>query len=108
MLFGTLDEWLSQWSAKPCTAVRIRQVPQNLLLLEVFYFIDMADNFLEKRQEQYRNYVAKGVRKQSLSLAHIMKKSRSCRGYDTLYKVREDQLRRIIAVNTLIPSSRNA
>ena len=26
---GTLDEWLSQWSAKPCTAVRIRQVPQK-------------------------------------------------------------------------------
>ena len=26
---GTLDEWLSQWSAKPCTAVRIRQVPQR-------------------------------------------------------------------------------
>ena len=26
--YGTLDEWLSQRSAKPCTAVRIRQVPQ--------------------------------------------------------------------------------
>ena len=26
--FGTLDEWLSQRSAKPRTAVRIRQVPQ--------------------------------------------------------------------------------
>ena len=26
---GTLDEWLSQRSAKPCTAVRIRQVPQR-------------------------------------------------------------------------------
>ena len=26
---GALDEWLSQWSAKPCTAVRIRQAPQN-------------------------------------------------------------------------------
>ena len=25
---GTLDEWLSQRSAKPRTAVRIRQVPQ--------------------------------------------------------------------------------
>ena len=28
--FGTLDEWLSQRSAKPCTAVRIRQVPQKV------------------------------------------------------------------------------
>ena len=25
---GSLDEWLSQRSAKPCTAVRIRQEPQ--------------------------------------------------------------------------------
>ena len=28
---GSLDEWLSQRSAKPCTAVRIRQEPQSLL-----------------------------------------------------------------------------
>ena len=27
---GSLDEWLSQRSAKPCTAVRIRQEPQGL------------------------------------------------------------------------------
>ena len=26
---GSLDEWLSQRSAKPCTAVRIRQEPLN-------------------------------------------------------------------------------
>ena len=26
---GSLDEWLSQRSAKPCTAVRIRQEPPN-------------------------------------------------------------------------------
>ncbi len=28
LLNGSLDEWLSQWSAKPSTAVRIRQEPQ--------------------------------------------------------------------------------
>ena len=28
---GSLDEWLSQRSAKPCTAVRIRQEPRTLL-----------------------------------------------------------------------------
>ena len=28
---GSLDEWLSQRSAKPCTAVRIRQEPQKKL-----------------------------------------------------------------------------
>ena len=27
--FGALDEWLSQRSAKPSTAVRIRQAPQR-------------------------------------------------------------------------------
>ena len=30
--FGALDEWLSQRSAKPSTAVRIRQAPLNLSL----------------------------------------------------------------------------
>ena len=29
---GALDEWLSQRSAKPSTAVRIRQAPQKQLL----------------------------------------------------------------------------
>ena len=28
---GSLDEWLSQRSAKPCTAVRIRQEPPESL-----------------------------------------------------------------------------
>ena len=28
---GSLDEWLSQRSAKPCTAVRIRQEPHEAL-----------------------------------------------------------------------------
>ena len=27
---GSLDEWLSQRSAKPCTAVRIRQEPHKI------------------------------------------------------------------------------
>ena len=35
MFQGSLDEWLSQRSAKPCTAVRIRQEPRynNVALL---------------------------------------------------------------------------
>ena len=38
---GSLDEWLSQRSAKPCTAVRIRQEPQKSLLnfQEAFLFV---------------------------------------------------------------------
>ena len=35
---GTLDEWLSQRSAKPCTAVRIRQVPLESLNIEALLF----------------------------------------------------------------------
>lgn len=108
---GTLDEWLSQWSAKPCTAVRIRQVPLKSTsdFSEVFSFgyICMADNFLEKRQERYNADAAKGQRKQQFSLAAILKRSRSCRAYDAAFIVRADQLRRIVAVNTMTPSSRN-
>ena len=36
-----------------------------------------------------------------------MSKNRSHRGYDASFIVREDQLRRIIEVNTKIPSARN-
>ncbi len=36
---GTLDEWLSQWSAKPCTAVRIRQVPRRALNRALFLLL---------------------------------------------------------------------
>ena len=32
---GSLDEWLSQRSAKPRTAVRIRQEPHNALLAQL-------------------------------------------------------------------------
>ena len=43
---GTLDEWLSQWSAKPCTAVRIRQVPQKEFHLELlFYLLEFSESY---------------------------------------------------------------
>lgn len=67
----------------------------------------MADNFLEKRMEQFRsqassqNVVAKG------RLSALLLKNRSTRGYDSSYKVRRDQLRRIVAVNTKVASARN-
>ncbi len=35
---GSLDEWLSQRSAKPCTAVRIRQEPQDAGSCRFFCF----------------------------------------------------------------------
>ena len=41
------------------------------------------------------------------SLAKLLAKNRSYRGYDSSFTVRADQLRRIIEVNTLIPSACN-
>ena len=40
-------------------------------------------------------------------LARLLEKNRSYRGYDNSFVVRADQLRRIIDVNTKIPSARN-
>ena len=106
---GTLDEWLSQWSAKPCTAVRIRQVPQRALIRALFLFLSflyMADNYLEKRMEQYRSNQAVSSAKKG-GLSSLLIKNRSTRGYDSSYMVRADQLRRIVGVNDKIPSARN-
>ena len=41
------------------------------------------------------------------TLSRLLLKTRSHRGYDSRFIVREDQLRRIIGVNTRIPSARN-
>lgn len=41
------------------------------------------------------------------SLEQLLRKNRSCRGYDPSFVVRKDQLLRLIAVNALIPSARN-
>ena len=41
------------------------------------------------------------------SLARLLRHNRSYRGYDASFRVREDQLRKIIAVATLCPSARN-
>lgn len=46
-------------------------------------------------------------RKPSATLGRLLLKNRSHRGYDAGFIVREDQLRRIIEVNTRIPSARN-
>lgn len=67
----------------------------------------MADNFLEKRQEEYNARMNKTLHKPQNRLIQLLKKNRSCRGYDNSFKVRADQLRQIIDVNTMIPSARN-
>lgn len=68
----------------------------------------MADNYLGKKMEEYmaRRDASLTPRRAPL-LARLLAKNRSHRAYDPSFIVREDQLRRIIEVNTRIPSARN-
>ena len=65
----------------------------------------MADNYLEKKMEDYLSQ--QPSRKRTATLRRLLLQNRSYRGYDTTFQVREDQLRRIIEVATLCPSARN-
>ena len=66
----------------------------------------MADNYLEKKMEQYRSCSATTAKPKG-SLSSLLLKNRSTRGYDSTFKVRKDQLHRIVAVNTKLASARN-
>ena len=68
----------------------------------------MADNYLEKRMEQYRSRSSssQGVKTKD-GISSLLVKNRSTRGYDASYLVRADQLRRIVSVNTKLASARN-
>lgn len=70
----------------------------------------MADNYLEKKMEDLKASSASGSKspKAHLSLNRLLARNRSYRGYDNSFVVRPDQLRRIISVNTQIPSARNS
>lgn len=65
----------------------------------------MADNYLEKRMEDYAQQQPRA--KRTASLVRLLKHNRSYRGYDASFTVREDQLRRIIEVARICPSARN-
>ena len=65
----------------------------------------MADNYLEKRMEDYRSQAPRA--KKVATLNKLLRRNRSYRGYDTSFEVRADQLRRIIETATLCPSARN-
>lgn len=68
----------------------------------------MADNYLERKMEEYRARPAGPARPHlAANLNRLLLKNRSYRGYDARFIVREDQLRSIIEVNTRIPSTRN-
>ena len=68
----------------------------------------MADNYLEKRMEQYRSHsgAVSGFKSKD-GLVALLAKNRSTRGYDASYLVRADQLRRIVSVNSKLASARN-
>lgn len=65
----------------------------------------MADNYLERKMEAYRSRTV--AKRPAATLNTLLLRNRSMRGYDAHYVVRADQLRRIIDVNTRIPSARN-
>ena len=69
------------------------------------YIPIMADNYLEKRMEDYLNQAPRARKVQTLN--KLLRRNRSYRGYDSKFVVREDQLRRIIETATLCPSARN-
>ena len=66
----------------------------------------MADNYLERRQEELAQQ-KKVVRRSSPSLDSLLKRNRSYRGYDSSRKVSEDELRKLVSVTTLVASGMN-
>jgi nitroreductase len=69
----------------------------------------MADNYLEKKFEKMRSGKKKKstAKKTHISIDSLLLKNRSCRGYDSSYKVSDNELINIIEANTKIPSARN-
>ena len=62
----------------------------------------MADNYLEKKFEEYRSKST--GKKTSASLGTLLRRNRSYRGYDKTCIVTQAQLRRIVEVSTKVPS----
>ena len=65
----------------------------------------MADDYLGKKMEDY--LAQRPVKRTTASLGKLLLRNRSYRGFDNSFVVRDDQLRRIIGVNTMIPSACN-
>lgn len=60
----------------------------------------MADDYLGKKMEEYRSRPAGVVRRPAVSLGRLLVKINSFTAFDPQFRVREDQLRRIIDVNS--------
>ena len=67
----------------------------------------MADNYLEKKMEEYRQRSQSSHTPTALTLNQLLMRNRSHRGYDTRRVVTTEELRRIVNVCTRIPSARN-
>lgn len=67
----------------------------------------MADNYLEKRMEEYRARSQAATPSKTPTLNQLLVHNRSHRGYDIRRTVSINELRRIVNVNTRIPSARN-
>ncbi len=67
----------------------------------------MADGFLERSFEEYKNKKNSLYKVGEKSLISLLKKNRSYRGYDKRYEVSLEILEKIVAVNELIPSAKN-
>lgn len=66
----------------------------------------MADNYLGKKMEDHQRAAAP-ARRTSRTLSQLLERNRSHRAFDPSFRVREDQLRRIVKVATKVPSARN-
>ena len=67
----------------------------------------MADNYLGRKMEEYEAQKCASVRTRRVSLASLIAKNRSTRGFDASFKVREDQLVSLVEAARLAPSARN-
>ncbi len=66
----------------------------------------MADNYLGKKMEDHQRATSPAKRPMP-TLSRLLERNRSHRAFDASFRVREDQLRRIIEVATKVPSARN-
>ncbi len=67
----------------------------------------MADNYLEKKMEEYRSRSVASKSASAVPLNRLLLLNRSYRGYDQRRMVSEEELRRIVSVNTRLGSARN-
>lgn len=66
----------------------------------------MADNYLERRQQELQQK-RPVIKRSAPSLDSLLKKNRSYRGFDQRHEVSEDELKQIVAVSTLVASGMN-